>query len=74
VSGRLTRREIEILDLVVEGLTNVQIGRALYLSPRTVQTHVASAMKKTGTGTRTQLAVAALRRGIFISRRSQKAV
>jgi FixJ family two-component response regulator len=35
----LSEREVEVLSLVVEGLTNKEIGRALALSPRTVETH-----------------------------------
>jgi two-component system, LuxR family, response regulator FixJ len=37
--ARLSPREREVLSLVVEGLTNKEIGRALALSPRTVETH-----------------------------------
>jgi DNA-binding CsgD family transcriptional regulator len=62
--SELTARETEILTLVTCGLTNTQIGARLYLSPRTVQSHIASLMEKTGVVTRTQLAVLALTRGI----------
>ena len=37
--ARLSARECEVLSLVVAGLTNKEIGRALALSPRTVETH-----------------------------------
>ncbi len=43
----LTPRENEILDRLVEGLTNKQIARALDISPRTVEAHRASIMDKT---------------------------
>lgn len=60
----LSTRELEVLALVVGGLDNTEIAQRLALSPRTVQSHVSSCLRKTGTRTRTQLAVAALRRGI----------
>ena len=41
-SGDLTRRQREILQLVAQGQTNVEIARALVLSPRTVEMHVAN--------------------------------
>ena len=44
--GQLTEREREVLGLIVEGLTNKDIGRALTLSPRTVETHRANLFAK----------------------------
>ena len=41
-SGNLTRRQWEILQLVAQGQTNAEIARALVLSPRTVEMHVAN--------------------------------
>jgi DNA-binding NarL/FixJ family response regulator len=41
-SGDLTRRQREILQLVAQGQTNAEIARALVLSPRTVEMHVAN--------------------------------
>lgn len=60
----LTDREIEVVTLVVEGCTNPEIASQLVISPRTVQSHVASSMRKLDARTRTQLAVAALRRDV----------
>lgn len=48
----LTRRESEILDLVAEGGTNPVIAKALGISPRTVQTHLAHVFEKLGARTR----------------------
>jgi len=42
----LTRREREVLSLVVRGLTNQQIADQLYISPRTVDTHRTNIMQK----------------------------
>lgn len=60
----LTPREVEVICLLVDGLSNQEIADRLRLSRRTVQAHVASAMSRTQTRSRTQLAVFALRRRI----------
>ncbi|BCY11714.1 BTAD domain-containing putative transcriptional regulator [Actinoplanes sp. L3-i22] len=52
----VTVREYEVLDLVVAGMTNQQIGDQLYLSSRTVEKHVASLLAKTGAERRGALA------------------
>jgi FixJ family two-component response regulator len=46
--ARLSEREREVLSLIVGGLTNKEIGRALGLSPRTVETHRANLFAKLG--------------------------
>ena len=53
--ARLSGREREVLDLVVEGLTNKEIARALGLSPRTVETHRANLSAKLEVATLAQL-------------------
>ncbi|WP_088286596.1 response regulator transcription factor [Ideonella sp. A 288] len=53
--GQLSPREREVLGLIVEGLTNKEIGRALALSPRTVETHRAHLLAKLGTESLAQL-------------------
>ncbi|MEV4423457.1 LuxR C-terminal-related transcriptional regulator [Patulibacter sp. NPDC049589] len=60
----LTARELVVLTLIVDGLTNPEIAERLTNSPRTVQSHVKSLMRKFGAHTRTQLAVYALRAGL----------
>ena len=49
------------MDLVAEGLSNPQIGQRLYVSRRTVQTHLAHVFAKLDITSRTQLAAEAIR-------------
>lgn len=49
----LTRREIEVLRLVTQGLTNVQVAEKLVLAPRTVNVHLTSIYSKLGVTSRT---------------------
>lgn len=53
--AQLSAREREVLGLIVEGLTNKEIGRALTLSPRTVETHRANLFAKLGAESLAQL-------------------
>ena len=53
----LTRREGEVLELLAEGLTDREIARMLSLSPRTVEKHVGSILRKTSVKTRHQAAM-----------------
>ena len=55
----ITTREADVLRLVADGLANKQIAAHLRLSPRTVEKHVESLLRKTGSRSRTELAVAA---------------
>jgi DNA-binding NarL/FixJ family response regulator len=49
----LTSREVEVLGLVATGLTNAQVAKELFLSPRTVQRHLNSIYHKLGVSSRT---------------------
>jgi DNA-binding CsgD family transcriptional regulator/tetratricopeptide (TPR) repeat protein len=60
---RLSPRELDVVRLLVEGRTSAQIARALGLSPRTVEKHVLSAMRKRDVPSRTALAVAVVESG-----------
>lgn len=62
--GFLSDRELEVLQLIVEGLSNTAIGQKLYLSPNTVKAHVKGIMNKLVVSDRVQAAVAAVRRGL----------
>ena len=52
----LTEREVEILQLLDEGLRNADIARRLYVSPKTVDHHVSSILSKLGVKTRQEAA------------------
>jgi non-specific serine/threonine protein kinase len=54
---RLTNREMEITELIAEGLTNAQIARRLVIGERTVDTHVENLLNKLDFATRAQVAV-----------------
>ena len=58
----LTPSERAVVDLVAEGLSNPQIGQRLYVSRRTVQTHLAHVFAKLHITSRAQLAAEAIRR------------
>jgi len=60
----LTRREQEVLQLVVEGFANKQIARRLRITEKTVKTHVSSILQKLGVADRTAAAVLAIRQGL----------
>lgn len=60
----LTARELEVLELIVAGKSNKEIGNALFISEATVKTHVNSLLSKMGVEDRTQAATTALQRGI----------
>jgi DNA-binding NarL/FixJ family response regulator len=55
-TSSLTHSELNVLRLVAEGRTDKQISQTLYISPRTVQSHLAHIRAKTGISRRTQLA------------------
>jgi DNA-binding NarL/FixJ family response regulator len=60
----LTQREREVVALVGQGLSNDEIGAALFLSPATARTHVSHAMAKLGARDRAQLVVVAYQTGL----------
>ena len=61
----LTARELEVLTLIVKGMSNSEIGTALTISTGTVKIHVNNILSKLGVSDRTQAATTALQRGII---------
>ena len=53
----LSDRELQVLRLIAQGMTDRQIAALLVLSPRTVEKHVATILRKLGVGTRAQAAL-----------------
>jgi DNA-binding CsgD family transcriptional regulator len=68
--SQLSPRELEVVRLVADGQTNRQIAESLFLSPKTVATHVDAAMRKLSVSSRTALAVTAVTTGIVIGQPS----
>ena len=64
-TGGLTARELEVLQLLAQGMTNDQIGTALFMSPRTASVHVSRILAKLGAANRTEVAAIAHRRGLL---------
>jgi DNA-binding NarL/FixJ family response regulator len=60
----LTSREIEVLGLVTAGMTSAQIAKELFLSPRTVETHITSIYHKIGVSSRSAATRFALEHGL----------
>ncbi|MDB9373965.1 response regulator transcription factor [Nodularia sphaerocarpa] len=60
----LTERELEVLQLIVEGCSNALIAERLYITVGTVKTHVRNILNKLCADDRTQAAVRALRSGL----------
>lgn len=66
--GPLTHRELEVLTLAAEGLSNNEIGEALIVSPRTVSTHVEHILDKIQAPNRAAAAAYALREGLILGK------
>jgi DNA-binding NarL/FixJ family response regulator len=62
VAQQLSERELRILDLIADGLTNREIGEQLYLSEKTVKHHVSDILGKLGISRRVEAAAFAIRR------------
>jgi DNA-binding NarL/FixJ family response regulator len=60
----LTGRELDVLELIVAGQSNKEIGNSLSITEGTVKAHVNSILRKMGVKDRTQAVTEALRRGV----------
>ncbi len=66
VQGRLSMREVEILKLIAEGLTNNEIADKIYLSAHTVATHRKNLMKKFQAKNNVDLVISAIKESIIV--------
>jgi DNA-binding NarL/FixJ family response regulator len=64
ITARLTNREVEVLRLLAQGLSNAEIAEKLHLSEGTVRNHVSSIFSKLDVTDRTQAAILAIRHGL----------
>jgi DNA-binding NarL/FixJ family response regulator len=62
--AHLTRREVEVLGLLAQGLSNKEIAGVLWLSDRTVERHLTSLYRKIGVARRSEATAFALRHGV----------
>jgi DNA-binding NarL/FixJ family response regulator len=62
--GSLTEREHDVLSLIAEGLNNREIAENLFISEKTVKSHVSSILSKLHLADRTQAAIYALKHGL----------
>lgn len=62
--NNLTAREIEVLELIADGMINKEIARELYISEKTVKNHVSNIFKKLNVSDRTQAAIYAFKHNI----------
>ena len=53
--SQLSKREIEVVRMICEGLTNREIGEKLYISEHTVKDHIKNIMRKMGVASRNEL-------------------
>ncbi|MDP4092187.1 MAG: response regulator transcription factor [Bacillota bacterium] len=60
----LTAREVEVLELIAEGMINKEIAKKLYISEKTVKNHVSNIFKKLNVSDRTQAAIYAFKHNI----------
>ena len=60
----LTERELQILRLLTDGLSNKDVGERLYLSPDTVKSHLVNVYRKLGVESRAHAVAVAIRRGL----------
>jgi two-component system NarL family response regulator len=63
----LTKQEVKVLALVAQGWRTARIAQELFISPRTVESHLARVFEKLGVSSRTEAAIYALQTNLTIS-------
>lgn len=66
-TDELTKQEVNVLALVARGWRTAKIAEELFVSPRTVETHLGHIFQKLGVSSRTEAAIYALQAGIDVN-------
>jgi two-component system NarL family response regulator len=74
VFAELTRREMEVLELLGNGLRNRQIAERLFISEKTVKNHISSILSKLQVNDRTEAAILATRHGLTDTPQSSQGI
>ncbi|MGN0031936.1 MAG: response regulator transcription factor [Candidatus Gastranaerophilaceae bacterium] len=65
MNKNMTDRELEVLNYVVQGMTNLEIAEKLMITHHTVKAHIASILRKMGVKNRLSAALLATKKGII---------
>jgi DNA-binding CsgD family transcriptional regulator len=65
MNGSLTRRQVQILEMLAEGASDAEVARALGIAERTLRWHLTNVHERLGTRSRVQMVAEALRRRIL---------
>ena len=65
MNGSLTRRQIQILEMLAEGASDAEVARALGIAERTLRWHLANVHERLGSRSRVQMMAVALRRRLL---------
>jgi len=67
----ITKRELEVLQYVLQGKTNREIAKTLVVTHHTIKAHVASLLRKMGVRNRVEITLAAIEKGMLPSNHPQ---
>jgi NarL family two-component system response regulator LiaR len=68
ISEDLTPREVEVLGLLAQGMSNAELADALFISEKTIKTHISNILGKLNLADRTQAAIYAYKHGLVANR------